>query len=266
MARDLHDELGGVLDDESREGTQRQTVDTDLYLRAVVASRSASRARRLAAVACAVAAIAVAVAILTRPGDPVPAAPEPSPSAAAATGPLAVPDARPGEAGWTVAGLTIDPRASARPSSMLVGAPFADSQFCLALDAFGRLLGGLDGTRAWHPGGFVTEAGATLDLHVRTFADARTVQEYLDEARAIARRCAVDLDGTRMEATVAAEPGGAEGEAWLVFEVRVGELPAEVWRLRLQVDGATVVAAIVEPGAKDASRRIVEEWIAAGPR
>ncbi|WP_062516873.1 hypothetical protein [Demequina gelatinilytica] len=264
MSRDLGDALADALDGADGRADKGPHAGVDLYVRAVAATRSARRARWLAAAAGLAVAVTLAMSLSGDDGQ----GPAAAPSAAPAAAPRAVadPDARPGEAGWTVAGVTIDPRGAAEPIGPDSVLPHALSQYCLALDAFARLVGAVDGTEAWHPGAFVGVSGAALDLHVRTFDNARIAAEYVDEARVIGGRCVADLDARWVDATLTHSGGSDADDEALWLAVATGEGAVDAWRLRMQREGSTVVAAVAEPGATDRTLAIVRAWLRDGPR
>ena len=264
MSDELRADLDGVIEQERRRfGGAHRGNETTLYVRAITPRRWARRA------AFVVPALLVAVGVSVVAASRDDAALEPAAEVASAS-PMptasADPDARPGEAGWTVGSLTIDPRVTARPVTESAGWVFAESQYCLALETFGRLRGGTDAPPGWHPGGFASSSGAVIDLHVREMPTAEAAAHYLRDLMPIARRCVEDLAAEWVDASVSrAEIAGVPGEA-VRFEAAAGVLADESWRLWVHVDGATLVAAVAEPGAPAREADIVAAWLAGGPR
>ncbi|MDN4491173.1 hypothetical protein QQX13_10045 [Demequina sp. SYSU T00068] len=270
----MNPDLGTLMDAVVAE--ERATFDFEhpaddavLYSRVISPLR---RARRLAPVAVLGVLLALAVPGLALIGlagsdattTTAPAAPSvaASPAGSAAVGD---PEAVAGEAGWTVAGLVINPRGAAAPLADSVGPVVEEPVACGALEAFGRLVGRADGTAPVHLGAFVSSGGGANDVHVRSFATAGIAAEYVGELWRIARRCADEMGGWGVAMTVArVDAAGLPGDGVAVaIPVPFTE---DAWRLQVYVDGASAIAVVSDPTAADRALSITRDWAAGGLR
>ncbi|WP_062526536.1 hypothetical protein [Demequina rhizosphaerae] len=257
MSEELHAALDEAADEERRSfEAEHRGDEVGLYLRAIAPRR---RARLLLpAVAAAVGAGMLGIGFLA-PGaseDEVPVGASAGPTASVSPDP----DARPGERGWTVQGMAVDPGATAAPLTAAIGDVATASSACPALETFGRLEGGSGWSTGVHVGAFVQTDGAANDVHVRGFENVEVAERYLGELKRIAERCDEALAEWGTVATVSRFALDAvEGEA--VF-VSIGVRgTSETWRLWVHVRGSEAVAVVADPAAPDLGAAIIRAWV-----
>ncbi|WP_062318299.1 hypothetical protein [Demequina maris] len=257
MSDELREALEEAADDERRSfAADHRGEEAGLYLRAIVPRR---RARRLVpAVAAVLAASFIGVGMMASGPERDDAAPMGA-SASATASVESNPEAMPGERGWTVGGLAIDPGASAMTLSAAVGDVSGASSACPALEVFGRLEGGSDWSTGVHVGAFVRGDGAANDLHVRRFENVDVATRYLSELKRIADTCADALaEWGTVASVIRYRLDGLDGEVVAVaVQVRGSR---DAWRLEVYVDGVEAIAVVVDPGAPDLGTAIIRAW------
>ncbi|MDN4475748.1 hypothetical protein QQX09_07755 [Demequina sp. SYSU T00192] len=257
MTEELGDVLDEVAGDEERAFAAAHRGDeTGLYVRAIVPRRRARWTVPALAGVAAVGALGLAFALGPARDEAAPV----GASAEAAATVAADPDAVPGEAGWSVGGLVVDPTASAGSLAAAVGDVSGTSSACPALETFGSLEGGSDWSTGVHVGAFVQDDGAANDLHVRRFENVEVASRYLGELKRIADTCAAAVAEWGTTATVLRHLiEGLDGEAVAVaMQVRGTR---DAWRLWVHVDGTEAVAVVADPGAPDLGAAIIRAWI-----
>ncbi|WP_062318295.1 hypothetical protein [Demequina maris] len=271
MSRQLRDMLGDVAGghqaafDDAHRGD-----DTSLYVRAIAPRRRVRRAAPLVT-AAAVALILVVGVLGFGPQrstvEPAHTAPTPSASdeASAPERTTTGQQPLPGQPGWAVDGLVLQPDAVAAAAAASLDGALADSPDCALLDSIGRLENAsAEGwVEATHVGAFMEATGATNDVRVAQFDSADSADAYVDLAAATARGCGRDLQATSLDVEVSRVGlTGVPGAALRVI-VTDGELAADDgrWMLWLHVDGTDALAVVVEPGATDRAVAIIGDWV-----
>jgi len=273
--RSMMDDLAGA--EESRFNGEHRGDEATVYARAIAPRRAARRALEVTGGLAVVAAIGVGIFALAPRDDtlgPAVDTPAPSPTTSTTASPSATAGgdqgasagALPGEPGWEIEGLTLDPEAVSQPPADTVAGPFAAAESCLALEPYSRLEGGRGAVDQAHLGGFAQNDWAVNDVYTRTFGAEGDAEAYADEFEQAAGACVEALDGTGMAADVSRVAlTGLAGEA-VTFWVQADGTQSETqrWTLWLHVTGTDAIAVVSDPGAVDHAVAIIGDLLRNG--